>query len=555
MDRLSDIVSNPEFSQEGLKCCKLKYGMMYHSQMTTVEYRITDVLNYMRWGVIYHGSSLFGKKDLFFWLQQYFDCYYRPSNMVIYTMADLPTESMRKCAQLYFGQLANESAPRTSLSTSPRIDNSFHKTLRVDGYALLAKTYIKSEEKELSLAFPLPPQMQMSSPLYVCYFFSTSQQGSVQHKLKSEGLINYIIAEHKTISKDLQHILIEVSLTEKGSDSIQVILGYILGYLEILKKVRPSWEHFQQAKSYFQCLRRLDSSLMVLDRYSCELLLDSNISDLRDAEIPRVFNPGDIQKVFECLTLQNCFIVLASDQYTDAPLIEDSEFFLQLFIENIKVSPRFDDLAEPQIDPLIGSSRLPLVTNNDMQMICEWPIVYRKSTADEIYSMLNIGLLSSRFVEMPSTVQRLYAAMLNHKLWLETTKDICEVNVSIADNGLSIDVKSVPFSLAPLTRLLVKYLSSPIGSEHNKYLMTRKTAETNEIRLRLSENQRADPDDKDTSSRCIDLKTQLQLLESVQSIYDLPGNVKGDLVLVFSGNAIKSQSLKITSILSALQEQ
>jgi len=552
LDRLSDTVGNPNLSQEGLEYAELRYGGRFHPQMLNVDSKVEQVINYMECRYFSQSASLFRNKDLLSRLRQHFDRYFRPSNMVIYTMADLPIETMKERVQDYFNDLSNQDATDTSSPSLPSIDPSFHKTLRVDGHALLAKTYIKSDEKHMSLFFLLPPKMPMSSPLYVSHFFSTSQRGSVQHKLKSEGLIDYIIAEHKTTSGDIQHLEMRLSLTKKGSDSIQVILSYIFGYLEILKQMQPSWEHFQQAKSYFQCLRRLDSSLMVLDRYSCELLIGSDTSDLRDAEVPRVFNPGDIQKALKCLTLQNCFIAVVSDQYVDAPLIEGSEYFLQLSIENIRASPRFDGLAEPQLDPLIGSSRLPLVVNSDMHLICERPVIYQKSTADEIYSMLNIGLQSSGFAELPVTVQRLYAAMLNYKLWLETTKDICEVNVSIADNGLSIDVKSVPGSLLPLIRLLMEYLTSPLGSEYNNYFMTRKFEEEQALHSRLfnRENALKSPD---IFSDGIELKTQLQQLRSVHAIDDLPGKVEGDLVLVFSGNATESSSLLVMSILSVLQ--
>jgi len=550
LDRLSDMVGNPELSQEGLEYSKLTYSRIFHPSMVNVNKKVSQVRHYMFWGIISQASFLFEKKDILPVLWQYFDRYYRPSNMVIHTMADLPIETMKERVQHYFGQLVDKSVPRTSLSTLPSFDISFHKTLRVDGLALLAKTYIKSDEKQLSIAFPLPPQMRTSSPLYICHFFNTSQRGSVQHKLKSGGLINYVIAEHKTTSGDIQHLEIKLSLTKKGSDSIQVILNYIFGYVEILKQMQPSWEYFHQAKSYFQCLRRLDSHLIVLERIYCELLIGSDVSDLRDAEVPRTFNPDDIHKVLECLTLQNCFIVVVSDQYTDAPLIEGSEYFLQLFIENIRASPRFDGLAEPQLDPLIGSSRLPLVANSDMHLICERPVVYQQSTAGEIYSTLKIGLKSLQLEELPITVQRLYATMLNYKLWLETTKDICEVNVSIADNVLSIDVKSVPGSLLPLTRLLVKYLSSPIGSEYNNYFMTRKFEEEVAMHSRLSETRKTGLDLADMFS---DLMTQLKRLKSIQAVDDLPGKVEGDLVLVFSGNATESSSLQVMSILSILQ--
>jgi len=543
------MVSNPDFSQEGIKYAELRYGRNFHSGMSNVDNRAAQASNYISFREIIRASLLFQKKDLLLYLQQYFERYYRPSNMVIYTMANLPVKTMKECVQYFFKEMSDISVKSSSL-TPLSIDPSFHKTLRVDGHALLAKTYVKSDEKQLSLVFLLPPRVQTSSPLYVSHFFNTSERGSVQHKLKSEGLINYVIAEHKTTSGDIQHLEMKLSLTKKGSDSIQVILSYIFGYFEILKQMQPSWEHFQQAKSYFQCLRRLDSHLMILDRYSCELLIGAEISDLRDAEVPRVYDPNGIQKVLECLTLQNCFIVVVSDQYIDAPLIEGSEHFLQLSIENIMAFPRFDGLAEPQLDPLIGSSRLPLVANSDMHLISERPVVYQQSTAGEIYSTLKIGLKSLQLEELPITVQRLYATMLNYKLWLETTKDICEVHVSIADNGLSIDVKSVPGSLVPLIRLLVKYLSSPIGSEYNNYFMTRKFEEEVAMHSRLSETRKTGLDLADMFS---DLMTQLKRLKSIQAVDDLPGKVEGDLVLVFSGNATESSSLQVMSILSILQ--
>jgi len=210
--------------------------------------------------------------------------------MIIYTMANLPIEAMKVRVRHCFGKLANRKNEYSSTLNPPSIDPYFYKTLQVDGHALLAKTYIKSDEKQLSVAFLLPPHMQTSSPLYISHFFTTSQPGSIQYKLKSEGLIDHITVEHKTMSRDFKEIILELSLTRKGSGSVEVILSYFSGYLEILKRTQPSLEYFQQAGNYFKSLHRLDSSSMVLDRYHCELLVGSDIRDLRDAEVPRVFD-------------------------------------------------------------------------------------------------------------------------------------------------------------------------------------------------------------------------------------------------------------------------
>jgi len=556
LDRLSDMINNPILSQEGLEYAKLRYGNVFHPSMVDANYRVNQVRDYMLWGKVSQGSSLFERTDLLSLLRQYFKLHYRPSNMVIYTMANLPIEAMKERVRHYFRKLTNKTDDHSSTATPLSINYHFYDTCQVDGHALLAKTYIKSDNKLLNLAFPLPPNIKASSPLYAGHFFSISQPGSVQHKLKAEGLINHIIAEHKTESRELKMLEIEFSLTEKGSESFQLILSYVFGYLEILKHMPPSFEHFQQAKAYFQCHYRLDSSFLTLDRYYCELLMGAEISDLRDAEIPRVFDPSGIKKVLECMNLPNCSIVVVSDQYIDAPLLSGSDNFLQLSIENFKTPSRFDGLVEPRLDPLIVSSRLPLVTNSDLQLIGEMPLTFQKSTAGEIYSMLNIGLKSPEFVKLPVSVQRLYATMVSYKMWLETTKDICEVDVSLTDNGLNIDVKSVPDSLPPLIRLLVKYLSSPIGKEHDQHLMSHLHEEADNIRTLQDSNQEAEfePKFRDYFSCGVDLETQLQQLELIKSVDDLPNNIYGDLVLVFSGNATIQLSLEVSSILSILQQ-
>lgn len=555
LDRLSDMVSNPEFTQKGLDFCKLRYGKLYHSAMVDVTYRVNQVKNYLLCGQLDQASFLFQKPDLLLWLRQYFGLHYRPSNMVIYTVANLPIESMKERVHHYFGEMVNKDDRNPSIEASLTSNDHFYKTLQVQGHALLAKTYIKTEEKQLSLAFPLASNMKTSSPLYICYFLNMSQPKSLQHKLKSERLISYITSEHKTQSRDLQMLEIKLSLTKKGFDSFQIVLSYVFGYLEVLKHMQPSGDYFQQARVYFQCKRRLDSSIGIMDRYSCELLMGSKISDLRDAEIPRVFDSKGIRKVFECLTIPNCLIVVVSDQYVDTPLLKGSEYFLQFSTEKFFTLPRYDGLAKPQVDSLVVSSHLPVVADSELHVICERPVVYKMSTAGEVYSMLNIGITSLEFVKLPVLVQKLYAEMVNYKLWLETTKDICEVSIKVAENGLNIDVKSVPHSLSPLIRLLVKYLSSPIGSEHENHLMTRKNEEIKVIRSRLAGEQEIEYNPEYASpSHCnIDLETQFKPLENVQSMDDLPTNIEGDLVLVFSGNVTKTLSLEVISTLSILQ--
>lgn len=64
LDRLSDMVSNPEFAQKGLDFCKLRYGKLYHSAMVDVTYRVNQVKNYLLCGQLDQASFLFEKPDL-----------------------------------------------------------------------------------------------------------------------------------------------------------------------------------------------------------------------------------------------------------------------------------------------------------------------------------------------------------------------------------------------------------------------------------------------------------------------------------------------------------
>jgi len=552
---MSDIIDSPELCEEGLEFAKLRFANLHHELMTSTSFKSRSVEDFIYFDKNYKSSSLFSRKDLLFRVREYFERFYCPTNMTLYIMGDLSIDTMRMFIRQYFEQITRKNAYTVSQTQFYGIKSN-HRTLRVDGHAILAKSFTKTNEKWFSVSFQLPMKMNTSSPQYVGYLFNSSQPGSAQYKLKLEGLINQICAEHRTISTEIQDLLIEISLTDKGSGSIRYILSYLFGYLEILKKMRPSFELYCQAREYYKSSHRLDSHFTTLSRCRCELLLGSQLNDLSEAEIPRIFDPAAIEKTLKCLTLQNCIIIVVSDKYANTPVKVDSEFNLQFSLESFAIKPRFDGLAKPQSDPLIVSSILPDISNGDLALICERPLAYQTSTAGHIYTMLNIGLKSQQFAGFTYAIKRLYAAMLNFKIWLETMKNICDVRISLADMGLNIEVKCIPFSLTPVTRLLLKTLSNPIENKFSNHLMFLKRRDTELIRSWLSGYRGVeDNSEYEKVFPCdISLENQLQQLEEVQSVDDLPEKIEGDLVLVFSGNATKPLSLEASSILSILQQ-
>lgn len=552
LDRISDMVTHPTLSEKELEFAKKRYVNTFYPCMTDLTIKEWQVREYLLFGKVYQTSWLFTRKDLLSKVREYFKCYYRPPNMKIYVMSGEPIKTMEQHIQKHFESIPYEpiiSEPAAGFCT----DLNFNKTLRVDDQAIFAKTFTKSEEKRLSLFFRLPPGSGISSPLFISYLLNTSQPGSLQYKLKLEGFLNHLFAEHKTFSVDFHELDIEISLTAKGSRNIEIILRYVFGYLDILKRIQPSYDLFHQAEEYFRCIRRLDSAVSILDRCRCELLQGSKLSDSRDAEIPRIFDPATIQNVLECLTLANCNIIAMSDQYADVPVQIGSEFFLQMRVDNFTTHPLMDGLMQPRLDPLLVSSRLPPVSDTELQLLCENPLVHQKSTAD-IYTKLSIGLKSLEFAQLSAPMQTLYAEMIHFQVWLELTKDICDIEISVVDSGLSIDVKSVPESLDPLVRLLVESLTSPIGSEYNEHFLAIRDKEKQRVCSMIDKCHNAEGlSDFDGIMR-YNLETKLQELNKLDAVCSLPESIKGTLSVVFSGNANKQASLEITSILSILQK-
>jgi len=348
LDRLSDMVANPMLSQEGLDYSKLRIDRVHYQDVTDVNLKEVQVREYLLFGKKYQRAFLFSRKDLLPRVRDYFGSYYHAKNMTIFVMGGMSIESMSKRVGHYFERLANTPAiPRSTLKLS-RIDHDFNKTLRVDKDAVLAKTFTKTDDKILCLDFQLPPKMSTSSCYYVAYLFNMSQMGSLQQNLKLRDLIKHSSAKHVTYSIDTQLLKLKFLLTDEGCESIHFIVSHVLGYVEILKQRQPSLELYYQAREYYRCLNDLCTSFATLDCYQCELLLGSQVCDLRDAGFPRIFDPEAIRSVLKSLTLGNCDIVAISDRYVDAPVQEGSEYFLQLSIENFIALPTFGGLVHPR---------------------------------------------------------------------------------------------------------------------------------------------------------------------------------------------------------------
>jgi len=540
LDRLSDMLTSPDISKETLKHTELRYGQAYYARLNAGNFREAQVMSYLFFGKLYQHSLLFTRKDLVARVREFIDYYFRPSNMTVFILGSISLECMWEGAVNYFSNLTNKHAavfPR-GLFGPPDARIDFAESMRKRGRAVIAWTHSRTQDRRLNVSFRLPSRTDQSSPLYVAYLLNRSQPGSLHYRLKSLGLIKDLFTEHVAYSTNFEILRIRFRPTIYGSRNIPSIMSYLMGYIEELKKMHPNYLLFNQAKEYFSCINALNNPLANLDRYIGEILMGGEIHELLDANIPTQCNPGNIRQVILALCPSNCHIVAMSSDHVETTVHPETDFFLQFSVENLEVEPRFDGIAMPQVDDLIISSRRLAVPTLDLNMICKSPIVYQQSISNEIYTFLNIGIRSRAFESFSPTTQRIYAALLNHKMSLVTLRNICEVNFGVVEKSLHIFVKSFPGTLQSLINLLVEYMATPLTSEFQDKFLELKKEEENSMCRWLSDDTRIkyEPVFEKLLYHNVDVNKDLLELKSVQYLCELPDSINGDLVLLFGGS-------------------
>lgn len=549
LDRLSDSLQDHCISRDGLECAKRRFAGSNHQGLNNVRLRENQVMFYLLFHFLKQDAVLLRRNDLLEQVQQFVNRTYTPSNMTLILMGSIAIETMEALAHRYFGKLVERCDDLLPISEFfPSVDLEYTKKLRVDHHAVLARMHTISDEKRLKLTFPLPLDIGISAPLYVSYLFSTSQPGSLQYKLKSEGFIKSLSSGHKTYSSQFQLLYVYASLTLKGSQNIGLIMENLMGYAEIIRQISPNYDLFEQAREYFECIRKSDGCLMKLDRFACELRNGSSVPELRFAEIPRNFIPADIQTVASSLILENAVIVATSDENVDCPVLMNTDHFLRFSVENVQLRPRIDGLIEPRLDSLIKTSKQPAVDASGMQKVCDNPLVYQHPIASQFYSEIFIGLKPLEFSRWSLPAQRLYAAILNYKLFLRSMENIVEFKIEASNNFLDIRVKSIPDSAPFAISLLVEFLSSPIGDEFQDKFMQIRHEEGSKTQFSIYGDSKMN-----RNSNCGHTSWTENLLE-VRDVTDFPNQVKGDLVACFSGNTDSHSLMAIISLLQRIHE-
>jgi len=354
LDRLTDLVSRPILSRQGLDYAEVKHGQAYYANINNDVYRESQLLQYLQYGISHQTTLLFKRKDLLTCIREFVSCFYCPSKMTVYIMGNAPIVDLKALIYNHFGKMSQRNHLKMPpYLRAPGCDRDFTNTLRVRGQAVFARMFIRSDKKKLTLSFRLPSNADVSSVLYVASLFHTSQAHSLRDKLESDTLIDHLDVRYRNPTFGCQTLDLHFSVTDKGSRNISIVVGFVLGYVEIIKRMQPNSIIFNQAHDYFKSVRVMNNSFELLEMFACELAMGSKLDDLRLAEVPRVFDAASINDVAHSLTLDNCVIVAMSDEYTDTKVHVETDFFLQYSIENLFAEALFDGLSQPQPYPLV----------------------------------------------------------------------------------------------------------------------------------------------------------------------------------------------------------
>jgi len=557
LDRLTDLMSKPILSAKGLEIAESKHGQAYYADLNNNYYREVHLLRYLHYRVSHQTSLLFKRKDLITRIREFVNFYYCPSKMTVYIMGDALIVDMKALSHKYFQRLSQKIHPKPLSLGLVGCDLNFTDSLRIPGQAVLAKMFTKSKEKRLTLSFRLPPGAKISSIFYIAYLFHTSQAHSLQHKLKFDGLIDQLDVQYRDPTSASQTLNVHLSMTNKGSQSVSIIVGFVMGYIEIIRRMQPNCHLFNQAHIFFKSVRVMDSCFTILNRFASESALGSNLDDPSLAEVPRLFDANSINDITHSLKLNNCVIVATSHDYSDTKVHVETDFFLQYSTASFFTRALFDGLSQPQLDPFVASCKCNSLATSGVELISKNPIVYQRSSSGEFHSVLNVALRSPDFAKFSPPAQRLYASLIAYKFFLVASEYIGKLSIKVVDgDSLDVSVRCLPGSLPHIVRWLVENLSEPLGAEFNEKLNDLKHEEKNLVDMWLSGDQQVEfnPRCEEILQGCMDINQQLRELDEIQSINDLPSRVKGNIVLLFSGNVVKDTSLTVAALTDRLRD-
>lgn len=555
LDRLSDMLMSPDISKEALKHAEDKYGYIYYTALNVDAFREAQVREYLLFGKLYQSRLLFKRKDLLDRIREFVEYYFRPSNMTIYLMGNLPTENMQSSTIHYFESLRDTLPKPPTFMHGPRaVNTDFADSLRNNDETVVAWACSRSDERRLSLSIRLPVGKDRSVSLYLAYLFNMSQPGSLQYRLKCLDLVTEIQTVHMIFSINFEALFLQITPTLKGIKNVFVIMSYIQGYLEKIRRMEPNECLFEQSREYYKCLGALDEPKIKLMHYNSLISVGGEIHDLPYANTPKLFDPSHIRQTFDKLSSKNCHLVSMSSDYAQTTVHPDTDYVLQFSVGKLITEPRADGLMEPLLNKLLISGHRLAVSTSNLRMISKFPIVYHQSISNENFTALKIGIKSSELGKLPLSRQRLYALLLNHQLSLVTLKPICEVNIEVVDGSLNIFLKSFPGSLPSLIALLVEIVSKPLTSELFRKFIELKKEEERLMNLWLcgDDQVKYEPHFQKIINYDLDIEKQMLELEAIKGISDLPRTVHGELVFLFGGNVNYELVALVTSMMDCL---
>lgn len=227
-------------------------------------------------------------------------------------------QTLRELAETNFANV-----PQSAKQSRPMFEAK--DVLLTDSFVEVVPTTAESTLEFIWQINPQVPHYRCDSAGYISHLLGHESQGSPYYYLHKNNLITDLFAGLYPLTyDDATFFKVSVRLTEKGKHNLDLIGSAIFGYINILQTNGPEkWIWDEQARIAalsFDYKPRPDASSFAVS--AAETLQYAASTEVLQAEgnVPLEFDPAQIQKDLECLTVDSALVLFAdadADSTTD----------------------------------------------------------------------------------------------------------------------------------------------------------------------------------------------------------------------------------------------
>ena len=180
-------------------------------------------------------------------LLNFYEKYYAASNMKLALVSNAPLETLTAKAKKFFSDIKDRPVK------VPEVSGEFRKPLKNE-YRLLKIKTIK-DVRSLEIDFPtirLTDHKESKPASVVGSVLGYEGKGSLLSKLKEEGLVLGLSAGGGASHPNINSFGISISLTQKGLNEYERILGMVFSYIDMVRKHGIEKYTFEQAQAMAQ---------------------------------------------------------------------------------------------------------------------------------------------------------------------------------------------------------------------------------------------------------------------------------------------------------------